>query len=82
MPKNLKEAMRYKNVAIVDIANLLQVRAQTASDKINGVYDFKFGEAMAIREKYFKEYTLEYLFSEEKESAWEKKSGMAVKSGL
>ena len=69
MARNLKNVMRQKDVAIVDIANLLQVRAQTASDKINGLYDFKFGEAITIREAFFKEYTLEFLFSDEKESA-------------
>ncbi|WP_341636409.1 helix-turn-helix transcriptional regulator [Staphylococcus casei] len=52
-----------KKVSLVDIADLLGVRYQTVADKINGVSDFKFGEAMLIKNTFFPEYDIEFLFS-------------------
>ena len=62
MLTNLEEARQTKGVSLVDIADLLKVRRQTISDKISGLYDFKFDEALTIRDSFFPEYTLEYLF--------------------
>ncbi|WP_331709081.1 helix-turn-helix domain-containing protein [Streptococcus sp. DD12] len=50
---NIDEVLRKKNISIVDIADFLGVRSQTVSDKINGVYDFKFREAKAIQREFF-----------------------------
>ncbi|MGW7888657.1 XRE family transcriptional regulator [Staphylococcus xylosus] len=55
-----------KKVSLVDIADLLGVRYQTVADKINGVSDFKFGEALLIKNTFFPEYDIEFLFSENK----------------
>lgn len=55
-----------KRVSLVDIADLLGVRYQTVADKINGVSDFKFGEALLIKNTFFPEYDIEFLFSENK----------------
>ena len=65
MLTNLDRVRKEKNVSIVDIADLLNLRTATVSDKINGKYDFKFGEALKIKQKFFPEYELEYLFDPE-----------------
>lgn len=62
MLKNLDKVRREKNVSLVDIADLLKVRTATVSEKINGKYDFKFNEAVMIKNKFFPEYELEFLF--------------------
>ncbi|HEK9911059.1 TPA: XRE family transcriptional regulator, partial [Streptococcus equi subsp. equi] len=56
-------------VAIVDMADFLGVRAQTVSDKLRGTYDFKFTEALALQQKFFPEYDLEYLFNKAVDTA-------------
>ena len=63
MLSNLEEIRKKKNVTLVDMADLLGVRYQTISDKIEGKSDFKFGEALAIQEKFFPEYEIKFLFS-------------------
>lgn len=66
---NIDKARKEKGVAIVDMADYLGVRAQTVSDKISGTYDFKFTEALALQQKFFPEYDLEYLFTKAVETA-------------
>ena len=62
MLKNLEEARIKKNIALVDIADALGIRYQTVRDKIDGIYDFKFGEALIVQEKFFPEYDIKFLF--------------------
>lgn len=62
---NLERVRKEKGVSLVDIADLIEVRYQTVSDKIQGISDFKFGEAMLIKQKYFSEYDIEFLFARE-----------------
>ena len=69
MLEELDKARRTKGIAIVDIADFLGVRAQTVSDKINGVYDFKFGEAVKVQREFFPEYDIVHLFSGEDKTA-------------
>lgn len=61
---NIDEIRKKEQVAIADIADYLGVRSATITDKISGKYDFKFGEAQKIRDKFFPSYDLVYLFSE------------------
>ncbi|MFM0856665.1 XRE family transcriptional regulator [Streptococcus suis] len=61
---NIDRVRKEKNIAIVDIADFLEVRAQTVSDKIKGRYPFTFNEALAIQQHFFPEYELGYLFRE------------------
>ncbi|MBF0770251.1 XRE family transcriptional regulator [Staphylococcus warneri] len=68
MLKNFNDIRKEKKVSLVDLADLLEVRYQTVADKINGVSDFKFGEALLIKNKHFPEYDIEYLFEKEKEN--------------
>ncbi len=60
---NIEQARIEKEVALVDIADYLGIKAQTVRDKINGTYPFKFDEAVKIQQKFFPEYDLKYLFS-------------------
>lgn len=64
MLTRLDEVRKQKKVSLVDIADLLEVRYQTVADKINGVSDFKFGEALLIKNTFFPEYDIEFLFSD------------------
>lgn len=66
MLENLEEVRKNKKVSLVDMADALEVRYQTISDKIQGKSDFKFGEAVILKERFFPEYEIEYLFSEER----------------
>lgn len=67
MLKNFNDIRKEKKVSLVDLADLLEVRYQTVADKINGVSDFKFGEALLIKNTYFPEYDIEFLFEKEKQ---------------
>lgn len=67
MLNNLESVRKDKGVSLVDMADVLGVRYQTVSDKIQGKYDFKFSEAVVIKKKFFPEYEIEFLFQEEKE---------------
>ncbi|CDR65811.1 TPA: helix-turn-helix transcriptional regulator [Staphylococcus aureus] len=69
MLKNFNDIRKDKKVSLVDLADLLGVRYQTVADKINGVSDFKFGEALLIKNKFFPEYEIEYLFEKEKQTS-------------
>lgn len=68
MYTTLLEAMKKKNVTTTQIANLLDCRIATVSDKINGVVEcgFYFDEATKIKGVFFPEYDIEYLFRREK----------------
>lgn len=63
MLNNLEDIRKKKKVSLVDMADLLGVKYQTISEKINGKSDFKFGEAIKIQETFFPEYEIKYLFS-------------------
>ncbi|OOG28478.1 transcriptional regulator [Enterococcus casseliflavus] len=67
MLNNLEEVRKEKNISLVDMADLLGVRYQTIREKISGDSDFKFGEALAIQEKFFPEYEIKFLFTQKKE---------------
>ncbi|MGY3748105.1 XRE family transcriptional regulator [Vagococcus salmoninarum] len=66
---NIDEVRRQKKVTLVDMGDLLGVKYQTISEKIDGKSDFKFGEALIIQENFFPEYELKFLFSKKKQEA-------------
>ncbi|HEM3705169.1 TPA: helix-turn-helix transcriptional regulator [Streptococcus suis] len=61
---NIDKARKEKGVTLVDMADLLEVRYQTVSDKIQGKYPFTFEETIKLHKEFFSEYDLVYLFSE------------------
>lgn len=70
MYNRLVEAMKSKNVTTTQIANLLGCRIATVSDKINGAVErgFYFDEATKVKQVFFPEYDIEYLFEREKKA--------------
>jgi hypothetical protein len=67
MYRNLINAMKQKRVTAIQLANLLECRQATMSDKLNGVVNcgFSFDEAYKIKKVFFPEYDYDYLFSRE-----------------
>lgn len=53
MLNNLEKLRKERGVTLVDMADLLHVRYQTVSDKISGISDFKFQEAVLIQQNFF-----------------------------
>lgn len=69
MLTNLEKVRKQNKVSLVDIADLLEVRYQTVSDKINGISDFKFGEALLIKNTFFQSMKLSICFREKKKKS-------------
>ncbi|MDQ0254892.1 plasmid maintenance system antidote protein VapI [Evansella vedderi] len=59
--------MAREGISMVDIAELLNVRYATVNDKVNGKYRFYYDEALKIKEAFFPNCTLEYLFENDNE---------------
>lgn len=62
MYPNLKAELARKNLNMVHLAEFLNVRYATVNSKVNGKYQFTLKEALAIREKFFPDLQIEYLF--------------------
>lgn len=69
MYKNLEAEMVRKGINRKDISELLDVRYATIVEKLNGKYPFKLDEALAIKKKWFPEFSIEYLFDKNEEAA-------------
>lgn len=63
MLRNLKAEMAREGVRPKDLAELLEVRVATIYDKLNGHYDFTLNEALKIKNHFFPQHSLEYLFA-------------------
>lgn len=62
---NLEAEMARSGVQRKDLAEKLGVRAATIYDKLNGKYPFTLDEASMIKEFFFPNFSLDYLFSKE-----------------
>jgi len=69
MYKNLEAEMVRKGITRRDLAVLLNVRYATISLKLNGKSKLYYEEALKIKETYFPEYSVEYLFETKEQSA-------------
>lgn len=67
MLHNLEKVRNEKGVTKVELGDLLGVKYQTITEKIEGNSSFKFDEALLIQKTYFPEYELTYLFGKEKQ---------------
>lgn len=67
MYSNLLKVMKLKGVTGIQIANLLECRQATISDKLNGCVasGFSFDEAAKMKKVLFPEYDYDYLFARE-----------------
>lgn len=64
---NVKGEMAKRNIKTEDIANELKIHRNSASNKINGKTSFSIEEAVRIKEKYFPDLSLKYLFAKQEE---------------
>ncbi|GGC94964.1 helix-turn-helix transcriptional regulator [Enterococcus wangshanyuanii] len=67
MLNNFEKARKSKRIRLVDIAELIGVKYQTVSEKINGKSSFKLDEVLLISKTYFPEYKIEYLFKDDEQ---------------
>lgn len=65
--KNLRAEMSRRGVTVKDLAELIGVRHATVSDKLHGKSRFFFDEAEKIRDSFFPDCSLEYLFQRNNE---------------
>lgn len=68
MYRNLEAEMARNRLTRKDISNLLNVRYATVIEKLNGKYSFKLEEAFKIKQTFFPDLTVEYLFQLEKQN--------------
>ena len=59
---NLVKEMKIKSISKKDIATLLGLRYATVLDKFSGKSRFFYDEAKKVKDKYFPEFDIEYLF--------------------
>ena len=67
MLKNLQVEMLKEDVNQKMIADFLKVDVRTVRNKISGKTDFGYPEAVQIRNKFFPNVKLEYLFADEED---------------
>lgn len=60
---NLRKEMLGNRRTIRDLAQLLEISEQSASNKLSEVTDFTFPEAEKIKRIMFPQFTYEYLFA-------------------
>ncbi len=62
MYRNLEAEMARNKVTRRNLADTLGVRYATVIEKLNGKYPFKLDEAFAIKQNFFPNLSMEYLF--------------------
>jgi DNA-binding XRE family transcriptional regulator len=65
MYANLYKEMKLRKVTQTEVSKMLGLSNQTICDKINGGAEFKSTEMFSIKEHFFPDLTLEYLFAKE-----------------
>ncbi len=58
--------MKNKGITIEAVAALLKIHRNSASNKVNGETEFSVREALALQSNLFPEYTMQYLYTEQK----------------
>ncbi|WP_078410255.1 DNA-binding protein [Priestia abyssalis] len=76
MHRNLRAEMAREGITCVDIADFLNLRYATVNDKVNGKYRFYYDEALRIKDHFFPDRSLEYLFEEDNQQF--KKKGSRI----
>lgn len=64
MPKyrNLEAELKRKNITRKDLAEAFNLRYATITDKLSGKTRLTLNEAIAIKQKFFPDLSIEYLF--------------------
>lgn len=65
MYTNLKRELSKNKIPARKVADVLQCRSSTVYDKINGKYRFYYDEAKKIKDTFFVNLPIEYLFATE-----------------
>lgn len=60
--RNLEAEMKRNNISRNDIANLLGISYRTVHSRFNGESEWGYSECVKIRDSYFPEMSLDYLF--------------------
>lgn len=64
MRKNLLKEMIEVGVTERELADFIKVTPRTVKNKISGQYDFALSEVIGIRDHFFKNRKIEYLFKD------------------
>lgn len=64
---NIKGEMAKRNIKVEDVANVLNIHRNSASNKINGDTSFSIEEAVKVKDTYFPDLSLKYLFEKAEE---------------
>lgn len=60
--KNLEAEMKRKNISRSDVANLLGLSYRTIHSRFNGESEWGYSECVKIRDHFFSDMALDYLF--------------------
>lgn len=60
--RNLEAEMKRKGISRSDIADTLNVSYRTVHSRFNGESEWSYTDCVKVRDKYFPDMTLEYLF--------------------
>ena len=64
MYKNLEAEFRRSNITRADVAEAMSINIATVSEKLTKPNRLKLSEAFKIKQHFFPELSLEYLFAE------------------
>lgn len=68
---NLEAEMKRNKISRSDIANLLGLSYRTIHSRFNGESEWGYAECVKVRDAYFPDKTLDYLFETEEKERWE-----------
>lgn len=67
--ENLEAEMKRKKISRSDIASLLGLSYRTIHSRFNGESEWGYSECVKVRDTYFPDKTLDYLFTTEEDPA-------------
>ena len=67
--ENLEAEMKRKKISRSDIASLLGLSNRTIHSRFNGESEWGYSECVKVRDTYFPDKTLDYLFATEEDPA-------------
>ena len=65
--ENLESEMKRKKISRSDIASLLGLSYRTIHSRFNGESEWGYSECVKVRDTYFPDKTLDYLFTTEED---------------
>lgn len=67
--RNLKAEMKRNDLRVASVANAIHKSVSATSKNLNGKGQFSVEESLIIRNRFFPDCTMDYLFSTEKSAA-------------